>query len=170
MSRRSEKNILDDSVKAQVGKAIGRIPAGVFILTAYHEDRRLGMLASWVQQVSFDPPMISVAVAKGRPIMPLISESRQFGLCQLPKGEKIITRKFAGGTDPNEDPFLGFELIHDTATHAPILANVMSYIECEVTCHVDVEGDHDLFVGTIRGGKFLEGEPWIHLREDGFKY
>ncbi|HCD33402.1 MAG TPA: hypothetical protein DER01_13415, partial [Phycisphaerales bacterium] len=99
-----------------------------------------------------------------------ISESRHFGLCQLPLGEKIITRKFAGGVDQGEDPFMGFEMIHDTVTHVPILAHVMSYLECEVTCHVDVEGDHDLFVGTIRGGRFLEGEPWVHLREDGFKY
>jgi flavin reductase (DIM6/NTAB) family NADH-FMN oxidoreductase RutF len=170
MSRRSEKNNLDEDLKEGVGQAIGRIPSGVFILTARHEDRSLGMLASWVQQVSFDPPMVSVAVAKGRPIMPLISESRQFGLCQLPVGEKIITRKFAGSSDPGEDPFLGFDMIHDTVNHSPILAHVMSYLECEVTCHVDVEGDHDLFVGTIRGGRFLQGEPWIHLRDNGFKY
>lgn len=161
---------MDDALKEKVGKALGRVPSGVFVLTARHEDRSQGMIASWVQQVSFAPPMVSIAVAKGRAIMPLISESRHFGLCQLPEGDKIITRKFAGGCDPNEDPFLGFDMIHDTVTHVPILSHVMSYLECEVTCHVDVEGDHDIFIGTVRGGDFIDGNPWIHLRENGFKY
>src|SRR5690606_36146938 len=104
---------LDELQKQRIGAAIGRIPSGLFVLTAQHEDRRTGMLASWVQQVCFEPPMISVAVQKGRAIMPLISESRRFGLCQLPEKEKVITRKFAAGIEPGEDPFLGFELVHD---------------------------------------------------------
>jgi len=166
----SQSNQTADETRAGIGAAIGRIPSGLFILTARHEDRAAGMLASWVQQVSFDPPAVAVSVAKGRVIMPLISESHQFGLCQLPVGEKIAVRKFASGSDPAEDPFLGFEMMQDTVTHVPILAHVMSYMECEVRCHVDIEGDHDLFIGTVVGGKYLEGEPWVHLRKDGFGY
>lgn len=160
---------MDEKVKQGIGAALGRIPSGMFILTACHEDRRGGMLCSWVQQVCFEPPMVSVAVAKGRPIMPLISESRSFGLCQLSASDKIILRKFAGGTDANEDPFLGFDLI-DTATDIPIFASAMSYFECELASHLDVEGDHDLFVGKILVGKSNGNEPVIHLRENGFRY
>jgi flavin reductase (DIM6/NTAB) family NADH-FMN oxidoreductase RutF len=162
--------MIDEKVKLGIAAAMGRIPSGLFILTAAHEDHRAGMLASWVQQVCFQPPMVSVAVGKGRPIMPLISESRRFGLCQLPRGEKVIFRKFAGGTEMNEDPFLGFELVQNTVTGVPILVHCMSYIECELSCHMDVEGDHDLFVGIVRGGNFFSGEPHVHIRENGFKY
>ncbi|MCC6581355.1 MAG: flavin reductase family protein [Phycisphaeraceae bacterium] len=161
---------MTDPRRAGIAAALGRIPSGLFVITARHEDRATGMLASWVQQVCFEPPMVSIAVAKGRPIMPLISESRHFGICQLPVGEKIIVRKFAAGIDGGEDPFLGFEMIHNTVTGVPILAHVLGYLECEVKCHVDVEGDHDVFVGTVRAGRHIAGEPWVHLRDDGFKY
>lgn len=161
---------MDEQQKQRIGAALGRIPSGLFILTAHHEDRRMGMLASWVQQACFEPPMVSVAVAKGRPIMPLISESRQFGLCQLPDKEKVITRKFAAGVEPGEDPFLGFELIPQGPMGVPILANVAGWFACELTCHMDVEGDHDLFVGIVRAGEFIGGQPAIHLRENGFRY
>jgi flavin reductase (DIM6/NTAB) family NADH-FMN oxidoreductase RutF len=164
------KRETDDDMKQRIGAALGRVPSGLFILTARYEDQVTGMLASWVQQVSFKPPMVSVAVAKGRPIMPLISESRKFGLCQLPKGEKVILRKFAGGADLGDDPFLGFEMAHDTALNLPVFAHCLGYLECELRCHLDVEGDHDLFVGEIKGGGFNGGEPWIHVRDDGFKY
>jgi len=161
---------MNESMLESIGTALGRIPSGLFVLTAKNEHLRTGMLTSWVQQVSFQPPMVSVAVAKGRYIMPLISESRRFGLCQLPQGEKIIMRKFASGCSPTEDPFLGFEMVNHTVTDVPILANVLSYLECDLTCHMDVEGDHDIFVGTIRGGDLFKGEPHVHLRENGLSY
>ena len=154
----------------RIGSALGRIPSGLFILTAWNEDRRMGMLVSWVQQVSFKPPLISVAVAKTRSIMPLISESKQFGLCQLPQDDKAIMRKFSGPIDPADDPFLGLELINNTVTRIPILANTLAYLECEVTCHLDVDGDHNLFVGRVKGGNYLSGEPHVHLRKNGFSY
>ena len=161
----------EDPLHDAIGGAIGRIPSGLFILTARYEDRRTGMLVSWVQQVSFKPPMVCAVIGKGRPIMPLISESRQFGLCQLPKDDKILLRKFASGIDNNEDPFLGFDLLTNTRIGAPILAQSLSYLECEVATHIDVEGDHDLFVGrVISGAKLSDTEPFIHLRDSGFKY
>ena len=162
------------AMRDQISDALARIPSGLFILTAQHEERRMGMLTSFVQQVCFEPPMVTVAVAKGRAIMPLISESRQFGLCQIGEGDKVMMRKFATGVTPNEDPFLGFELVQGQLPNLPLLTGTLAYLECELTCHMDVEGDHDLFVGTIRGGachrKGQKIKPHVHLRTNGFDY
>lgn len=165
---------IDTQAHADIGAALGRIPTGLFILTAEHEERRMGMLTSFVQQVCFEPPMISVAVAKGRAIMPLISESRQFGLCQLGEQDRIILRKFSAALPPGEDPFLGFELIPSLLPNLPLLTSSIAYLECELTCHMDVEGDHDLFVGTVRAGACLDtrrkANPHIRIRKNGFEY
>lgn len=161
---------MDDAVKKAVGTALAQIPAGLFVLTACHEDRRMGMLTTMVQQVCFEPPMVCVAVGKGKPIMPLISESRQFGLCQVSETDKITLRKFAQDSVPGDDPFLGFELTVGKLTRVPILAHAMSYLECEVACHMDVEGDHDIFVGFVRGGGFTNGTPRIVMRDETLRY
>ncbi|MEX0774857.1 MAG: flavin reductase family protein [Phycisphaeraceae bacterium] len=161
---------MDEKKLAGIAAAMGRIPQGLFVLTARHEDRRTGILVSWVQQVCFSPPMVAVSVAKGRPIMPLISESRAFGLCQLYEGERTIFRKFASGTPDNEDPFLGLELLPDTYAHVPVLAGSMSYMACEVVRHVDADGDHDMFIGAVRTGNYLQGIPHVHLRDSGLRY
>jgi len=154
---------------ADLAQAIGRIPSGLFVLTAAHEDHRAGMLVSWVQQLCFEPPMISVAVGKGRPIMPLISESRRFGLCQLAEDDKLLLRKFAGGGDDGDnDPFLGLEL---AGAAVPVLAASMSHLECELACHLDVEGDHDLFVGRVCSGRVTRNaDPKVHIRRNGMRY
>lgn len=161
---------MDEALKKAIGSALAQIPAGLFVLTACHEDRRMGMLTSMVQQVCFEPPMVCVAVAKGKPIMPLISESRQFGLCQVSEQDKIILRKFASDSVPGDDPFLGFELTHGKLSRVPIMATAMSFLECEVAAHMDVEGDHDIFVGNVRNAGFTQGTPKIVMRGESLKY
>ena len=155
---------MDDIAKREgISAALACIPSGVFILTACHEDRRSGVVCRWVQQACLQPPMVTVGIAKGQPILPLISESRRFGLCQVAVHEKILARKFANGFDSGEDPFLGMDLLNKSTTKVPLLANVLAFMECEVACHMDVEGDHDIFVGRVLTGAFIKGEPVIHV-------
>ena len=161
---------MDQKTKEQIGAALGQIPSGLFILTAQYKDRRHGMLTSWIQQVCFEPPMVSVAVGKGRPIMPLIREASCFGLCQLPQNDKVIMQKFASGISPDEDPFAELEMSDDRDGSVPILANVLSYLICDLVCHMDLEGDHDLFIGSIHAGRYLEGKPKVRVRKNGFTY
>jgi hypothetical protein len=56
---------MSDSVN-DVSAALGRVPSGIFILTTGYEGRATGMLASWVQQAGFEPPMVTVAVRRDR--------------------------------------------------------------------------------------------------------
>lgn len=162
---------MDEALRLAVGSALGAIPSGLFILTAAHEDRRLGLLVGWVQQVCFEPPMVCVAIEKGMPIMPLVSESRHFALCQLGAEERTLTRKFANANDPGDDPFLGVSLAKPALAKLPILSVSKSYLECELSCHMDVEGDHDLFIGTVRHAEHKPPfTPAVHIRADGFGY
>ena len=162
---------MDDAQRAAVSSALGAIPSGRFVLTAAHEDRRLGVLVGWVQQACFEPPMVSISIRKGTPIMPLISESRMFALCQLASDDRMLTRKFAGQSDLGEDPFLGQQLVKPLMPKLPVLASAKSFLECELVCHMDVEGDHDIFVGVIRNAGFHGPfQPAVHLRDNGLAY
>jgi len=165
---------LDPMTREEVGHAMGRLPSGLFVLSAAVDDKRMGIVVSFVQQACLNPPMVTVAIAKGRPIMPLISESRQFCLCQLAEDDRLMVRKFAKFNDAavTEDPFLGYELMQGVLPHLPILKNSMAYLECELVSHMDIEGDHDLFVGAVRGGALRKDKapPHIRLRDSGQDY
>ncbi len=152
--------------REQIEEALGRIPTGVFVLTAEHEDRRGGMVIHWVQRVCREPPMVCVAVAKGESIMPLLSESRAFGLCQLAEEDRLTTRRFASMSESVEDPFLGFELSKVEGHRVPVLAHSLMYLECELVCHMDVEGDHDLFVGRVKAAGCGDGRPQIRVNDE----
>lgn len=156
--------LANESVNQDVLAALGCIPNGLFVVTSTCEDRRGGQIVRWVQRCCDQPPMISMSLTKGKAIMPLISESRRFALCQLSKEERILARKFSQDFSTLEDPFLGLDMIR-SQLGLPILAQSVSYLECELACHMDVEGDRDLFVGLVLGGRYIHGEPAVEIHK-----
>ena len=73
-----------------MGKVLGRIPSGVFVLTVKSEGRATAMLASWVQQVGFTPPAICVALGKGRSVAEMIRASDAFALSIIAKDDTAL--------------------------------------------------------------------------------
>lgn len=142
-----------------VTRALDRLPAGQFILTAAYDGSRAGVPVSWVQQCSDEPPMVVVAVRKGQPIDPLIRDARSFCLCQLARGERYLFRRFSGQHESGDDPFLSTPT-RTAKSGAPILERAISYLDCELIRHIDIESEYELFVGLIQDGELLsDGEP-----------
>jgi flavin reductase (DIM6/NTAB) family NADH-FMN oxidoreductase RutF len=166
--------VLDKETRLSIGKALGRIPQSLYIMTSAYEHRQRGVLVSWVQQAGFDPPMVVTVLRKGRDIVPLIHESHRFALCQVCEDDRLTLKKFAesprAGQRRDDDPLAGIETFRKT-TGAPIIKKALSFLECELIRHVDIDGDHDLYVGLVRDGGLLHDVPvHVHLRDDGFKY
>ena len=162
---------VSDDFKHTVGKAIGRIPSGVFILTAATDKgEATAMMASWVQQAAFDPPTLSVAVAKGRAIGEMIRASQKFSLSIIPEGDTTLMKRYARGVKPGEDAFAGVETL-TTPLGIPALRASLAWLDCELMEAVDFGGDHDLFIAEIVGGAVLQpGHAFMHQRGSGFHY
>src|SRR3954452_2677360 len=101
---------MSEQLKQSIGKALGKIPSGVFVLTAQHGNENSAMLASWVQQAGFDPPAVSVALAKDRLIIDIIRASRKFALSIVPQDDSSLMKKYARGVAPDVDPFEGVNI------------------------------------------------------------
>ncbi|PIP72705.1 MAG: hypothetical protein COW89_04975 [Nitrospinae bacterium CG22_combo_CG10-13_8_21_14_all_47_10] len=152
--------------KKEVGKALGRIPSGLFVITAKCEDKEDAVLASWVNQCSFDPPALTIALATLRSARLLVEASGAFIVNVLPKEEKSLLKHFSR---PPEDVFKGVKT-KKGLEGIRILSDAVSYLECEVAQAMQ-SGDHVLYVGEIVGGKTLKGgAPYIHVRDNGFGY
>src|SRR5437588_2323092 len=100
--------------------ALGRVPSGLFVLTVGRGGRETGMLASWVQQCSFDPPQISLAVKPGRLAADLLTDGAAFGLNILGAGQTDLLKHFGKGFGSGEPAFTGLDVYH-TAEGVPVL-------------------------------------------------
>jgi len=123
-----------------LGAALGRIPSGLFILTARQGDAETGMLASWVQQCSFEPPQVTVAVKKGRDITAWLTDGAPFTLNILDDSQTDMLIHFGRGFDLDEPAFEGVGVKRPKGA-APILTDALAYLECRVVGRCSA-GDH----------------------------
>ena len=153
--------------KKQVGKALGRIPSGLFIVTAKYQDKEDAVLASWVNQCAFDPPEVTISLGKMRNARLLIESSGVFIVNVLGKESKDLMKHFfkshEGSIFDGLKTRKGLEGVR-------ILTDAVSYLECRLSDAV-VSGDHVVYFGEVVGGKMLKGgEPSFHVRDNGFNY
>jgi flavin reductase (DIM6/NTAB) family NADH-FMN oxidoreductase RutF len=158
------------AVITPLAQALGKIPSGLYILTVRRGEIATGMLASWVQQAGFDPPMLTVAIGSARYVADWVAETGRFTLNQLPQGSKPLIRHFGRGFAPGVDAFEGLAL-RDEAQGGPVLAGAMAYLDLEVAGEI-ASGDHRVFLArAIAGAVFPEGgEPLVHVRGSGLHY
>ncbi len=159
---------MEESLKQQIAQPLGQIVSGCFVLTAAHGGKSTGILASWVQQAGFEPPAVTVAVKKNRPIRDLIEKSGHFVLNTIGEDSAAVFKRFAKGFDTDDAAFDG--LTTRTAPTGVIIDDCLAHLGCRVTGQIDV-GDHVVYLGQIiAGSQHREAKPRVHCRNNGLSY
>lgn len=141
---------------------------GLVVVGARAGDEINGMTANWVTQVSFEPPLVAVAVEKQAHTHSLISQGRCFSINILASGQKAIAARFTQPQRRAGDK-LGSHAVRLGVTGCPLLIDALGYADCEVVSAVDT-GDHTLFIGrVVAAGLHRDGRP-LTLAETGWHY
>ncbi len=154
-------------ITRSLDNALKRIISGVYVITTGAGDIINGMTAAWVTRVSFNPPMLCVAIGKTRYTHELIEKSGVFAVNILGENQIDLGKHFGfkSGRDFNKFQGIPYET---EKTGSPILKDTAGYLDCEVRNSCDA-GDHTIFVGKIvSAGVNPEIRPLIYRREDFF--
>jgi len=162
--------------KENVSLALGRIPTGLFLVTFYNKDINSsdGILMSFVQQLSFEPPMISIAVKKERDSLKLIEKAGSFVVnIAGTQNNHLISKFYKGGSQA-----LGSQDIKTRPlpnSQDIVLEECVSYLHCDVLDTMEhAKADHSLLIGLVQDGSLLNysesNDSATHLRKNGFSY
>ena len=172
--RKSKKARQAGGITADVDRtaqAVGRLVGSMCIVTTKKEDVSGAMLASWVSQATFNPPGLTVAVAKERAIESLLFKGNNFVLNVLPEGNHIpLMKHFLKPFAPGEDRFEGVDT-EEAENGCPILKDSLAYVECQVSNRMEC-GDHWLLYAVAEQGQVFESDAVtaIHHRKSGTHY
>ena len=154
---------------AGIAAALGRVPSGLFIVTYFCGDIEAAMLASWVQQCSFDPPALSVAVKKGRGISEWLTDGTNFTVNVLSENQKDLLSHFGKGLRLDQLPDAERRVAHPVG-FAPVLTEAVAVLHCRMAGR-HTPGDHHVFFATITTGRLqTEDRPYVHIRKNGLNY
>ena len=152
---------------------VGRIPSGLFIVTVPGpEGRETGLLASWIQQCSFEPLGVTVAIRKDRYVHDWLAERPQLAVSVLAESQTDLLKHFGRGFGPDEDAFAGLATIV-SPTGLTVLADAIGFFEGRVG-EAWKAGDHRLYMLQVEQGgvgpRWEAEKPFVHIRKSARNY
>ncbi|MBX2993115.1 MAG: flavin reductase [Bacteroidetes bacterium] len=154
--------------KSTRDKVLNKIPYGLYIVGSRTEDGVAAIIANWMTQVSFNPPLIGIAIESDSDMQVYIDRSNFFSVNFLPEGSVELAKPFLkrsrqAGLKLNNRNFA----LSKQGT--PFLEDAVASFECKVTQSM-ATGDHTLFVGEITDGLSRREHGILTLKETGWKY
>lgn len=152
--------------------ALDLVPQPLAIITAGDPDkpgRRGGMTAAWVSRVSWDPPLIAVAIAPSRHTYELIREFKAFAVHIVSRRLEDIAIEIFGSLSGREvDKFAksGISPAKAKSITAPIITDAVVIMECRLVSEFKA-GDHIVVVGeVVKAYRGIDEPPlvWVQSR------
>jgi len=146
----------------------GSITSGLFLVTAT-DGKRDGFLASWVQQASFEPLLISLAIKPGRPVYDHIVDGKAFAVHVVGHKNNGVMKPFWGAYNPEKDPFENLSVQEEDGL--VLLPDCLGAIVCRLEKRVEA-GDHDLILARVEKEISFSSEdkPLSHIRSSAMNY
>jgi flavin reductase (DIM6/NTAB) family NADH-FMN oxidoreductase RutF len=141
---------------------------GVYVVTVNDNGQVNGMTTPWVTQLSYEPPLVMVAISPLRKCHEMITNSGQFAVNVLATDQAELAARFGFTTGREVDKFEGISTQQTSAAN-PLLPDAFAYIDCELVETLAV-GDHSLFIGQVVGAELLDpaGSPLVFNPDDYF--
>lgn len=122
----------------------------VVLVTAAAKGREDVSTVAWAMPVSYNPPLVAIAVHPSRFIHELIKRSEEF-VINIPSYD--IAKQVAhcgdiSGRDTDKFREAGFTLTSAKTVGAPLIEQCIGHLECGLIATLE-PGDHTIFVGLV---------------------
>jgi 3-hydroxy-9,10-secoandrosta-1,3,5(10)-triene-9,17-dione monooxygenase reductase component len=146
---------------ARYRQVLGHFPTGVTVITAAGASGPVGLCVGSFSSVSLEPPLVAFFAGKGSTSYPAIEAAGHYCVNILGDDQEAQARVFAGRGD---DKFAGIGWRPSAATGAPVLDDVLAWIDCAIDA-VHEAGDHWIVVGRVLDLEIgREGGPLVFFR------
>jgi len=143
--------------------ALRLLSNGLYVLTAYTGKTVHAAAVSWVSQVSFDPPLVMVALRRNTRLAGTVHKARRFALNILADDQQALAEKFFHYlTEAADAQTLAGYAFRSSPARCPLLTDAMGWLECRLAAEPPTPGDHSLMLGEVTGaGIRRSGTPMV---------
>ena len=156
---------MDPEIKKKV---LRKIVHGVYVIGVCEGNTLNAFTATWITQVSFQPPLVVVGIKKDSLSYRMVEFSRVFAISFLGAGQKLLAQHFLKPAHLGGSKLEGVKY-RCGVTGAPILEEAAAFVECRVK-EIHPGGDHAVVIGeVVEAGIHQEADP-LTLKETGWAY
>lgn len=128
-------------------QVMGHFATGVTVVTTNNHGIIGGLTVNAFCSLSLEPPLVLACIDLNSNTLPLIRESGCFAVNMLTDKQESISRCFSTISAERFERFCDVSY-HTAATGAPILDNVLAFIDTRVVAEYP-GGDHVIFIGQV---------------------
>ncbi len=156
------------ALKEAVAGVLGKVISGTYVTTVNADGKPMGMLTTFIEQAGFEPPVITIAVGKTRPILQYLEAGNLFGVNILGKSNQELLKSFV--RHDLGDAFARHELMQNE-NGVPQFKEAWGFLLCRAGERLTTK-DHVVILGEIIGGELHKSaeEPMVRVRSNGFSY
>lgn len=130
-----------------INRVTWKIPNALGLVGSRAGDEWNAMTTSWITQVSMEPVLIAISVDHKAVTRRLITDGGSFTVnLWSPDNTRALVKFSKPATF--EDMTLNGLKVSEAATGAPVFADAIAWIDCEVRQTLDL-GSHTLFIGEL---------------------
>jgi flavin reductase (DIM6/NTAB) family NADH-FMN oxidoreductase RutF len=158
------------AVKKQtsVADVLKALHYGLYVVGSTNGERVTTIVANWVTQVSFHPPLVLASIECESRILDYIKLSNVFSVNLLPTGSKQLAKAFIKPGVPEGESINGREFLL-SGNGSPFLKDALASISCNVVQSIEA-GDHTLFIGEAIEAVLRGTGDTLTLKETGWQY
>jgi flavin reductase (DIM6/NTAB) family NADH-FMN oxidoreductase RutF len=115
-------------VQQEIAALFRRLTSGVYVVGVAQGDRRNAFTAAWVMQVSFQPPLLALAIHPEHASYPLLLAGGAFAISVLQRGQLDLARAFGTRSGREADKLAGVRW-RAAGPRAPVLVEIEALIQ-----------------------------------------
>ena len=141
-------------------RAFYKLTYGLYIVSAHFDGRDCGCIVNTLEQVTAEPPKLSVAISKSNYTEQLIEQSGVFAAVALTQDADIrLIGHFGFKSGRDVDKFAAYPFERDANGVAYVTQSIAARYSAKLSCRVDL-GTHVLLVGDVFDAEVLsDAEP-----------
>ncbi|MFQ5499000.1 MAG: flavin reductase family protein [Candidatus Zixiibacteriota bacterium] len=154
---------------SDIAKVLRTLEYGVYVVTMGEGDTGNAFTASWLTQVSSDPPMLAMAVNNKHQSTRLLKEHGSFAVNLIAAGQEAVAKTYYGPAESGYQKLSSYNVGKAPVTGCPIISGAIGFLDCRIT-NMIVTGNHTLIIGEVVAAKYDSSEPILSSSNSKLRY
>ena len=131
-----------------IKKVLRKFEYGVYVVSMGKGNEGNAFTASWVAQVSSEPPMVMISVNNRHQSIPILKEHGAFVINLIGKDHESVAKTYYGPAESGYEKLKTADVEESPATKTPLLSGMEGFLDCRIVDTI-LSGNHTIFIGEI---------------------
>lgn len=139
----------------EIKEVLRKLEYGVYVISMGRGEDGNAFTASWLTQVSSEPPTVVLAIHSKHQSARILNERDCFVVNLFPKGAEGVAKTYFGPAESGYSKLRGVDTTPAPSTGCPVIPGAAAFLDCRVVKRVPC-GNHTVFFGEVLAAQLNE--------------